>query len=259
MTIATADDTLRAPRIERVRHELKVRSVEVAGVETVTPSMLRILFRDESLADFTSLGFDDHVKIFVPTEGGVIERRDYTPRWHDAASRTLAIDFALHEAGPATRWALEARPGDRIEIAGPRGSAVVSDDVSRWVLVGDETALPAIGRRIETAPSGAQIVSVVAVTGPAEEQTFDARATLDARWAHRPASEAADPAALLAALSEVAIEPGTFVWIAAEARVARALRDHVTLVRGRPMSWLKAAGYWVQGKADAREKFEGAA
>ncbi len=38
--------------------------------------------------------------------------------------------------------------------------------MSRWLLIGDETALPAIGRRIETAQPGAHVTAVVAITGP---------------------------------------------------------------------------------------------
>jgi NADPH-dependent ferric siderophore reductase len=213
--------------------------------------MLRVSFTGDDLADFISLSPDDHVKIVVPGAG--LERRDYTPRRYDRGARTLAIDFAIHEAGPATRWALDARPGDTLEIGGPRGSAVVSADVTRWLLIGDETALPAIGRRIEEATAGTRITSLVAVTGPAERQTFDSAAALETLWVDRPLSAAADPAPLLAALADVALDPSTFVWIAAEATVARRLRTCLVEERGLPLGWLKAAGYWAKGRADAHE------
>lgn len=56
----------------------------------------------------------------------------------------------------------------------------------------------------------------------------------------------------LSALSD--IPAGTFAWIAAEASVARAIRAELTGKRGHPLPWLKAAGYWTKGKADAAEK-----
>ncbi|PDT03510.1 NADPH-dependent ferric siderophore reductase [Rhizobium chutanense] len=243
-----------APGIERVRHNTRRRTLTVESVVDITPGMRRITLTGDDLADFTSLAPDDHIKIFVRAADGSEERRDYTPRRYHNTERRLTIDFALHEAGPVTRWAIEARPGDRLEIGGPRGSAVVSATVRRWLLIGDETALPAIGRRIEESAAGTVITAVAAVTGPLEQQRFDTRAELDIRWAHRPLSQASDAAALLKLLSAVDIQPETFVWVAAEASVTRAVRAYF-LERGYPLSWIKASGYWVFGKADTTEKF----
>ena len=44
-------------------------------------------------------------------------------------------------------------------------------DFDWWLLVGDETALPVIGRRIEELPAGTPVISLVSVTGPADEKT----------------------------------------------------------------------------------------
>ncbi|MEI2296602.1 siderophore-interacting protein [Ensifer sp. MJa1] len=244
------------PRIERVRHETRRRFLVVSGIERITPGMLRITLSGDDLADFVSLGADDHVKVFVKGADGSEERRDYTPRRYDNDARLLALDFALHEAGPVTAWAMNAKVGDPLEIGGPRGSAVLSGDVGRLLLIGDETALPAIGRRIEEAKSGHEITSIAAVTGPEERQTFRTEATLSTHWAYRPLEQASDPKALLSVVRSVAIEPGTFVWIAAEAAVTRAIRAHFVEERGLPLNWLKASGYWVKGKADSTEKFE---
>ncbi|EJB07956.1 NADPH-dependent ferric siderophore reductase [Rhizobium sp. BK619] len=248
------EQTSPPPGIERVRHETRRRTLTVESVIDITPGMRRITSSGGDLADFTSLAPDDHIKIFVPAADGGEERRDYTPRRYDNAARSLTIDFALHEAGPVTQWAIGARPGDRLEIGGPRGSAVVSKAVTRWLLIGDETALPAIGRRIEESAAGTAITAIAAVTGPLEEQSFETRADLDVHWAHRPLSEATAAAALLKLLSTIDIKPETFVWVAAEASVTRDIRAHL-LERGYPLSWIKASGYWVFGKADATEKF----
>ncbi|TXI09936.1 MAG: siderophore-interacting protein [Rhizobium sp.] len=255
-TPQTSNPTVSAPRIERVRHELKRRSLTVAAVRKITPGMLRIELTGDDLADFLSLAPDDHIKVFVPGSGEEMERRDYTPRRYDTDARTLVLDFALHEAGPVTRWALGARPGDQLEIGGPRGSAIVSNDIENWLLIGDETALPAIGRRIEEARTGARVTAIIAVAGAGEHQSFQTDAQLDIRWSHRPLSEATDPSGLMRLLYAVDVLPGTFVWIAAEASVTRALRSYLVEERGHPLSWVKASGYWVKGKADTTEKFD---
>lgn len=244
-----------APRIERVRHELRRRELTVTAVENLTPNMLRITLTGDDLADFASASPDDHVKIFLPGAGVEPESRDYTPRRFDADGRRLILDFAVHDAGPATAWALQAKPGSSLLVGGPRGSAVISG-VKRWLLVGDETALPAIGRRIEEAADDDVITVIAAVTDSLNEQSFQGKARVDTLWVHRPLADAADAAPLLSALETIEIEPETFAWIAAEASVARALRTYLTQERHHPLAWLKAAGYWLKGQADAHEKIE---
>ncbi|ACS56720.1 siderophore-interacting protein [Rhizobium leguminosarum] len=248
------DQASSTPGIERIRHDTRRRLLTVESVVDITPSMRRVVLAGDDLADFISLGADDHIKIFIPTADGGEERRDYTPRRYDNAERRLTIDFALHEAGPVTKWAIDANPGDRLEIGGPRGSAVVSKTVKRWLLIGDETALPAIGRRIEEIGAGTVVTTIAAVTGPLEEQTFETSAELHLHWVHRPLSQATDAAALLKLLSTVDVQPETFIWVAAEASVTRDIRAYL-LERGCPLGWIKASGYWVFGKADTTEKF----
>ena len=67
-------------------------------------------------------------------------------------------------------------------------------------------------------------------------------------------AQAGVPAALLERLAEVDIAPDTFVWIAAEATVARAVRDHVLSERRHPRDRIKAGGYWVQGRPGGKER-----
>jgi len=240
--------------ITRERHELKRRTLIVRQVERVTPNMARITLEGTDLAGFASLSPDDHVKLLFPIPGSEdLEKRDYTPRRHDEAAGTLVIDFALHDpahAGPATLWALSAKPGDTLIMGGPKGSMVVPYDFDWWLLIGDETALPAIGRRLEEMPAGTRVTSLIAVTGPEEEQRFDTRAAHRSIWVHRPAEQAADPASLLAALKKELPGPGEgFISVAAEAKVASAIKDFVTDSWKHDPAWMKAKGYWTTGQA----------
>ncbi len=241
----------------RVRHEVKRRPLVVRQTKRLSSHMLRITFEGRELSDFTSPAPDDHVKLLIPTGGGEFEMRDYTPRSFDVSSNTLEIDFALHDAGPATRWAMQAKSGDALDIAGPKGSVLMPWTYDWWLLVGDETALPAIGRRVEEAPSGTKIISIVAVSLAEDEQVFSTVANHSAIWVHRPAEQADDPQPLIAALAEVSFPVGDgFVWIAAEGRVARAVRDYVSETRGHPRSNMKASGYWAKGKSNGAESLD---
>lgn len=251
MDIKTPTSSQTTPSIERVRHELKRRTLTIAKTERLSPGMLRLHLTGEDLADFTSLAPDDHIKIFIPNPNGEPFMRDYTPRRFDTTARSLVIDFAVHDAGPATLWALSAKVGDTLAIGGPRGSAVIRGAMAHWLLIGDEAALPAIGRRIEETPAGVSVTSVVAVAHAEDEQAFHSAASHIERWIHRPLSEGDMPEALINALETIEIKPGTFVWIAAEARVAKALRMYMTEKRGIQAGWFKASGYWQKGAEGA--------
>ncbi len=238
----------------RHRYETRRRDLTVREARYLTPHMIRVVLEGEDLHDFVSLGADDHIKLFLPGTGTEPEMRDYTPRAYDTEARTLTLDFAVHDAGPATAWAMAAQPGDSLSIGGPRGSSVIAPVFDWYLLIGDETALPAIGRKVEELGVGVEAITLVAVPEPADQQPFDSAAQVTAHWVHRPVQRASDPAPLIAALADIALPAGKgFVFIAAEAAVARALKSEI-LARGHRKDWMKAAGYWIDGQVAASDK-----
>src|SRR5262245_1930010 len=175
------DPAARAPR--RVRHEPRRRVLEVKRVDKVSAHMIRVTFGGD-LEGFTSLGFDDHIKLFFPdgpaVAGGEAPTlsRDYTPRRHDAAANTLDIEFVLHDAGPATRWAEQVRPGQLLQIGGPRGSFIIPTNFDWHLLIGDDTGLPAIARRLAELPRGTRAVVLAEVDSPADQVEFESPANV---------------------------------------------------------------------------------
>jgi NADPH-dependent ferric siderophore reductase len=236
--------------ITRVRHELRRRLLTVSAIEKLTPQMLRITLTSPDLHDFVSASYDDHVKLMFPGSDDTPVMREYTPRRFDNATNMLVIDFALHEAGPATQWAEAAKVGDTLQIGGPRGSAVLPDDFDWVVMIGDETALPAIGRRLEELRTDVPVVTFVI----GDAQQIATKANWTPLWISRD-GKSDDAALLRAALDKHVFPAGEgFVWIAAEANVARSLRSYVVETRGHPKAWTKAAGYWTRGQADTSVK-----
>jgi NADPH-dependent ferric siderophore reductase len=244
-------------RTHRVRHNSRRRTIAVLEKRHVTPRMLRIVLGGDDFDDFSTPSADDHIKLYVPGKRGDLEARDFTPRYFDTEAKKLTIDIALHPAGPAIHWARQARIGDSVAISGPRGSLMIADNFDWWLLVGDETALPSIGRRVEGLAEGVRAITLVAVNGPAEEQVFETRADHQANWVHRCPDDAINAQPVVEALNKIELPPGEgFVWIAAEARVARAARDHIVNVRRHSRQWLRALGYWIEGREDAYERLE---
>lgn len=261
----------RAP--ERARHEIKLRRTTVASVEQLTPHMLRIRLQGADLAGFSSLGFDDHVKLLFPDANGELQlpppgseglppamreaMRDYTPHSYDAQAQTLAIDFAVHEAGPATAWALQAAAGHALGIAGPRGSFIVPTAFDGHLLIGDDAALPAITRRLRELPAGTQAVVVVEVNDAADEQKLDSAADLQVHWVHRQGQPAGDAQRLLAALRQIDAPAGDYYnWVALESTAAKALRAALIAEHGAHPKWTKAAAYWKRDSSGVHEVIE---
>ena len=182
--IASPDLASRTPR--RVRHEPRRRELEVKRVERIAAHMIRVTLGGD-LEGFTSLGFDDHVKLFfpdpmrrpAPTASGR-RRRATTRRGATIPSaKTLEIEFVLHDAGPATRWAEQAQPGQTLRIGGPRGSFIIPTKFDWHLLIGDDTALPAIARRLAELPAGTRVVVLAEVDGPADQVALRERRRRD--------------------------------------------------------------------------------
>lgn len=240
--------------IHRVSHEIKRRKLEVLRVSEVTPLMRRITLYGPELAGFISLGSDDHVKLLfaqTPEEQAALENfgpggdgprptmRDYTPRRYDAATGELDIDFVLHGEGPAATWAAQAQPGQFLHIAGPRGSMIVPDMFDSYLLIGDETALPAIARRLEELPANRSALVVVEVANPAEQQEFQSAAQVDVIWIVRGEQD------LVQVTRKLEMPEGRlYAWVATESALSRKVRAVLLNEFGLDEAAVKAAGYW---------------
>jgi NADPH-dependent ferric siderophore reductase len=246
------NDTIQRHRIERVRRETRRRAVTVAAITDITPRMRRLTLAGDDLAGFESASYDDHIKLFFPVGPSETAARNITPRRFDAAARTLDVDIALHD-GPIGTWARDVAIGAGAAVGGPRGSTVVPADFDWYLLLGDETALPAIGRRLEELPSGARAIVIVEVAGADDEQPLTSRAATEITWLHRGSADAGTTAQLQAALARLTLPPGDgYLWAACEFEAARAIRTDL-VARGVPREWIRVAAYWKRNVADVHE------
>ncbi|HAT32696.1 MAG TPA: NADPH-dependent ferric siderophore reductase [Janthinobacterium sp.] len=234
-------------RVRRVRHEIKLRELTVVRVVALGPHCRGITFSGPSLSDFDSASFDDHVKFILDAGGAEAVRRDYTPRHHDAAAAELTLEFALHGDGPVATWAAHAAPGQRAAIAGPRSSLVIPLDYDWHLLAGDESAMPAIARRLEELPAGARAFVIAQAADGADRRVFHSAAALELRWVD-------DDAALLAAVRALDLPGGEgYAWCAGEAAAMAALRRVLVEEKGVPRHAVRAAAYWKRGASAHHE------
>ena len=247
--------------IHRVMHEIKHRQLTVLRVVDLTPRMRRITLGGADLQGFISLGSDDHVKLLfannaeeqaamdavdLPKEGVKPTMREYTPRRIDLVNNELDLDFVLHGDGPASTWAAQAAPGHRLHIGGPRGSMVVPDIFDSYLLVGDETAIPAIGRRLEELPAGRKVLALIEIEDAQEQQPLSSLADVEVIWIERHQRNVLD------VLREVVLPAGRlYAWVALEKSLTRQAKALLLEEKGVNEEHLKAAAYWrLDGSAD---------
>lgn len=267
MTSATRLMDINLPQraVQRLRHPLKARHIVVQRVQRITPNFVRVQFAGEELGDFISASFDDHLKLLLPDAQGrppALPRfdseappdaprplmRDYTPRWFDTERGLLDIEFALHGHGPAAHWAAQARPGQIVGVAGPRGSFVVPLNFDWHLLIGDESALPAIARRLEELPPGVPAVVLIETADPADRRELSTRAQAIVQWLQ------CGSGALLDAVRRLLLPSGEgYAWAAGEAANTAAVRRVLVDVHSLDKDHIRAAAYWKQGAISHHE------
>ncbi|WP_226532252.1 siderophore-interacting protein [Microbacterium paraoxydans] len=226
-----------------MRTDVPLYTAEVVSRAVITPNMLRISLGGARTAEgvpFESSGrSDEFFGLWLRDSEGREVKRYYTVRAWDRASGRLDIDFVVHAHGPATGWAREAVVGDQVAFDAPRGHYAPPTGVERVLLVGDATALPAIGRILEErAPHDAPVSAILTVDDPVDRQRLPFREGDEVRWV--PAQE------MLAetVTATAAFDASSYLWFSGESSLMRQIRRHVRHTLGWPRSRYMTMGYW---------------
>lgn len=236
-------------------NELQFRSVTLARRDWLAPNYVRVRLQGTDLAGFDSPGADDHIRLFFPeSPAESVEQlreapsREYTPlAW---GSDWLDVEFVVHGSeGVAGPWAAKAPIGSAAGIAGPRGSMIVAGTPGAWLLVGDETAIPAIRRFAALIPGG--VAASIVIEVPTREDEVEIQAPVEVNWLHRHAEPSGSKLiAYLEALTESdAPSPDPFCFIAAEQSIVKPGR---ALLQRWGIDTEKAVvkGYWKRGESE---------
>ncbi|MFD2740949.1 siderophore-interacting protein [Sulfitobacter aestuarii] len=247
-----------APRASGLPPSMRI--ARVLGRSLVGKNFLRLRLAAERLEDFARSGL--HIRLLIPPPGraptwprvgangrtiwpdgdDALHIPAYTIRAVDPAAGWLDVDIFLHGNGATCRWAQEVAPGEKVGISGPGGGWLPPGD--RWVLAGDETALPAMARMLELAPVGITGQALIEVADAQSEIALASPPGFTIRWLHR-ATAAQDLVTAFRSLPLPAGE-GAYVWFAAEKSQAAAVRQYL---RSRPdigKSQRHVAGYWCE-------------
>jgi len=229
--------------------EPKTWQLEVAGVRDLTPRMRRVHLTSPDLDRFDYLPGQDMALTF--RRGGAPPvRRRYTIRHYDRDQRRLDLDFVLHGDGPGMRWAQRARPGDTVEVVGPRGKITLMPDAAWHLFAGDATAVPGALAMMEALPLGVPAAAFLQVDGQEERQSVDHNRGPQISWRYEPPA-ANGVAGLTAALAGATLLSGRgHAYLAGEVALVTALKSTL-LSRGWSADDISAKAYWNRGRANA--------
>jgi len=259
-----------------------VHTFEVLRTEHLTSHMIRVVLGGQGFDTFTPSEFtDSYVKlIFVDEDVDVSGLpqpltldsfadlpaakkpvvRTITVRSADTAARELTLDIAVHgDHGAAGPWAANATPGQSICLMGPSG-AYSPDPAADWhLMVGDETALPAISVALEALPASAIGQVFIEVADPADEIPLVAPDGVQINWILRGGradlvgeERAGDHSPLVEAVKTAHWLPGkvhAFVHGEAQA-VMHNLRPYIRKEHGVDAKWASISGYWRRGRTE---------
>ncbi|HEY8523924.1 MAG TPA: SIP domain-containing protein [Acidimicrobiales bacterium] len=261
------DGTTSAERVMAEMAGIRTYLAVVTAVEDVHPHLRRITFSGGDLASFSPVGPDTFLYVLLPPPGrseltidrsfsweqvGAMPEEErpvgayYTVRAWRPERAELDMLFVLHgDSGPASAWAQRARPGDPVALWGPRSSYHPPARTDWYLLVADETGLPAAANILESLPEGTVARVFAEVDNETERQELPTAPSFAVTWLYRRGAPAGTTTLLPDAVRSMAWPGGTpYVWGGGESRAMTAVRRYVRREIGLPREAVSLVAYW---------------
>lgn len=254
--MSTGEDRLRRLR----REPPPLRPVEVAERAELSPRLLRLGFVGDGLRKLTVDQPAASVRLLVPTPGSDLELptwngneflladgsrpvlRTFTPLRVDNDTGRLDLEIVRHSGGAVSGWAETAEPGDPAAVSGPGRGFDLPEGTTRLLVLGDETALPAIGQLVTWFASSIAVdvhVEVVDDSAVVELPEEVASVRRHVTGHDRPGDALVE---IVRSLEDLA--DGTHLWAAGEASAMQAIRVRLFQELGLARPRATVRGYW---------------
>ncbi len=126
------------------------------------------------------------------------------------------------------------------------------DDHAR--VLGDDTAIPAIGTVLEAIPRDTRKTVVIEVVDEDDERQPSDVALSDPIWLHRGTDATDTGIQSLNLIRSIAVPPNTYWWIAGEREAIRTMRDVLVNERAVDRDHISLNAYWRLLAMDPRER-----
>lgn len=294
------------------RPSYRMFDVQLKRRIALSPSLTRLVFGGPDVAEMTTLAPDQRVKLLFPAPDGSLPNLSNDLHWKTAHSalppdqrppmRTYTIralrrealevdiDFVLHGVdGPASAWATHAQVGDSLQMVAPNLAYEGDNGGYEWkppqgvrniLLVGDETALPAIAGILEQLADDQPELAVQAfIEVPLEADCLPLRHgnASHIHWLPRELLNCEHGQAMQQAVRELASLPqgqaapqvkletvdidtrilweqassansAFHAWVAGESATVMDIRRYLIKERGLQRECLSLMGYWRAGR-----------
>ncbi|MFG6445341.1 siderophore-interacting protein [Microbacterium sp. P07] len=243
-------------------------TLEVVETTWLTPGLVRVTLGGDQLADFPDRpDADKYAKLFFPPAGSTLRPpfdlaalrdevafdalptvRTYTIRAVDLDRGTMHIDFVVHgDTGVAGPWAATAKPGDTLTMSAPGGGFSPDATADHIVLIGDESAVPAISAALEAIPVGTAATAMLEARSAAHRVDLP-RSSADVVWIDE--DHDAPGARLVEAVAGWEWPTGRVqVFAHGERGAMKALRP-LFVERGIDRADLSLSAYWAAGRTE---------
>ena len=266
---------------EQTPTSLELQAAELAAVRTfvttvrrteqITRGVRQLTLGGGDLATFSPLAADQFLYVLAPPPGRNELTIDagftweqfaemapdeqpvgayYTVRRWRPDSAEMDMLFVLHGAddgttGPVAAWAARAAHGDPVALWGPRAAFEPPAATDWYLLVADDTGLPAVAAIVEALPSGAPVHIVAEVDAEDDRQPLPDHDGVVVHWCFRRGAPAGTTTLLVDAVRSMPWPSGNaYAWGGAESRCITAVRRHVRDERGLAAEAVSMTGYW---------------
>lgn len=254
-----------------LNNEARIMKASVARVSRLSPHLAEVTLVSDDFRRMPDLGPDAFSYIFAPRAGEEFPDVDYDfswDRWREQPPEARAvgryytvrrfrpgageIDFQmlLHDTGPLSQWAAQARPGMRVALWGPRASFAPPSPTLPLVLAADHSGLPALASILESLPRAARGLAFVELDDARDRVEVETPPGVHLQWLLRTSEPRGELLVRAVIASEIA--PPLYAWAGAENAAVNAIRSHFKSI-AVPARAICAVGYWRETPAVAAD------